>query len=187
MKRRKLQVPDRLDLVAPVEIQAAESSDGDKKVATFSIRAYTGGVMQVHGFFDPVIVDLQGLKARGTQIPILNGHSHDRIVGHSTDVEVSDQGVSVRGVVSGVGFYANEVVESAKNGFPWQASIGASVDRALFLEEGETMVINGQTVKDRWWWPKRPGSTKSRLCRSVLTPRHPQKSLRKLLVRNLTR
>jgi hypothetical protein len=147
MKRRKLQVPDRLDLVAPVEIQAAESGDGDKKVATFSIRAYTGGVMQVHGFFDPVIVDLQGLKARGTQIPILNGHSHDRIVGHSTDVEVSDQGVSVRGVVSGVGFYANEVVESAKNGFPWQASIGASVDRALFLEEGETMVINGQTVK----------------------------------------
>jgi hypothetical protein len=52
-KRRKLQVPDRLDLVAPVQIQAAESGDDEKKAATFSIKAYTGGVMQVSGFFDP--------------------------------------------------------------------------------------------------------------------------------------
>jgi hypothetical protein len=145
MKRRKLQIPGRIELTAPVELQAAAADEPDKK-PTFSIRAYTGGVMQVNGFFDPVIVDMEGMKVRGAQIPILNGHNTDRIVGHSTDVEVSGNGVSVKGVVSGVGFYANEVVESAKNGFPWQASIGASVDRALFLEEGESMVVNGHEV-----------------------------------------
>jgi hypothetical protein len=86
------------------------------------------------------------MKIRGKQIPILNGHSTDRIVGHSTDVEVGAKSIDVKGVVSGVGYYATEVVESAKNGFPWQASVGASVERALFLEEGESMVVNGQEV-----------------------------------------
>jgi hypothetical protein len=42
---------------------------------------------------------------------------------------------------------ATEVLEASKNGFPWRASIGARIEKAVFVEEGETAEANGQTFE----------------------------------------
>jgi hypothetical protein len=52
-----------------------------------------------------------------------------------------------RGVVSRDTDAAREVVVSSKNGFPWQASIGASVVKHEFVRDGETATVNGSEVK----------------------------------------
>lgn len=140
----KKKIPSQFSFECALDLQAAKD---DKSPPTFHINAYNGGPMQVNGFYDPVIVELSGVKTANKSIPILNNHDPDRIVGHSTSVTVSAKDIVVDGVVSGVGFHADEVVKSASNGFPWQASIGASVEKGLFLEEGEKTSVNGKEVK----------------------------------------
>jgi hypothetical protein len=41
---------------------------------------------------------------------------------------------------------AKKVVASARNGFPWQASIGAAVEEFEFLKENQTTVVNGRDL-----------------------------------------
>jgi len=47
-------------------------------------------------------------------------------------------------VISCTGQVAREVVADARNGFPWQASIGASVDQFEFVKESQTVLVNGR-------------------------------------------
>lgn len=108
--------------------------------------AYTGGPMRVGAFFRPIVIDLAGMK-RGKSTPILKNHDPNQIVGHSDQVEITPTKLSLAGVISAEGTAAQEVVASSRNGFPWQASVGASVDEIEVLGEGQTAVVNGQTVR----------------------------------------
>lgn len=123
----------------------AEEGDG-KKLPTFAMVAYTGAPMVPGGWWVPVIVDLDGVRVASQQRPILRQHDHTRIVGHSTEVKISPAGIEVVGVLSGAGPDAAEVIGLAKNGFPWQASIGAEPVRTERLEEGKTATVNGREV-----------------------------------------
>jgi hypothetical protein len=40
---------------------------------------------------------------------------------------------------------AREVVASSRNGFPWQASVGASVEEFEFVKENQTVLVNGRS------------------------------------------
>lgn len=132
----------------PVEFAEIEAADGEgKKLRSFAILAYTGGPMKVDGFFHPVIVDLSGVKANAKKIPILQHHDATRIVGHG-EVTVSGNDIHISGVVSAETDAAREVVTSSLNGFPWQASIGASpTERLELVREGQTTQVNGKTWK----------------------------------------
>ena len=48
------------------------------------------------------------------------------------------------GVVSRDTAAAKEVVASARNGFPWQASLGAGVEEYEFVKENQRVTVNGQ-------------------------------------------
>ncbi|HAC89655.1 MAG TPA: hypothetical protein DCF63_03350, partial [Planctomycetaceae bacterium] len=48
------------------------------------------------------------------------------------------------GVVSRDTAAAREIVASSKNGFPWQASVGASVEEFEFVKESQKVMVNGQ-------------------------------------------
>ena len=39
---------------------------------------------------------------------------------------------------------AREVVASARRGFPWQASVGANIQRSEFIAEKVTVQVNGK-------------------------------------------
>ena len=127
-----------------VKIEAAVAGGDGKTLRRFSMTAYTGGAMTLAGWPHPVVVDLSGLAVGKKSRPILMDHDSDRIVGH-TDAVGTDGLLSVAGVISGVGSAAQEVVGASDNGFPWQASLGASVRKAVFVPEGKTAMANGQT------------------------------------------
>ncbi|MEZ6097163.1 MAG: hypothetical protein R3C03_23560 [Pirellulaceae bacterium] len=105
--------------------------------------AYTGGV-QLAGWQYPVVVDLAGMRVARQSRPILKDHDRSSIVGHTDDIQITDSILEVAGVISGVGSTAQEVIATSENGFPWQASLGASADKVVFIPEGKTAKANGR-------------------------------------------
>ncbi len=124
---------------------AADPTD-ESALRTFEIEAYTGGPLDLYPYSLPVVVDLSELTAAKGSRPILRDHRPDRIVGHSSEIANDGRKLDVKGLLSGVGEYAREVADTADNGFPWQASIGAK-GRLEFVGEGKTVSVNGRSFK----------------------------------------
>lgn len=142
-----MSAPQMIRTTATVELEAKASADAPPR---FSMVAYTGGKMDV-GFGDPVVVDLAGLDLGAKSRPILRDHSATRIVGHTTDIRVARRGdngeeLLVSGVISGSGPDAAEVVASARQGFPWQASIGAAATEWEQVRAGAHVTVNGTRI-----------------------------------------
>lgn len=135
------------DQGATLNIQAAaKAEDGKDSLPTFKMTAYTGVPMDV-GFGYPVVIDLAGLRVRGSSRPILRDHDTTNIIGHTTAIHVENDKLKVEGTISGVSFGAREVVESSKNGFPWQASVGVYTENMEMVEKGQTATANGRTFR----------------------------------------
>ncbi len=129
----------------PAWLEATANTDGKPALPRFSMVAYTGGPMRLAGWRHPVIVDLAGLRIPTQHRPIRLGHDAALGVGHTDSIRVDGGKLIAAGVVSRDTSAAREVVVSSKNGFPWQASIGASVEEHEFVREGQTVHVNGQT------------------------------------------
>lgn len=128
---------------SPVEIQAA--GDGSTKLPTFSILGYTGAPMNVAGFYTPVVIDLAGHRAAGSEIPALRDHDPNRIVGQADSIKIGAD-VRLAGTITGENADATEVVTQSRNGFKWRASVGADIVRREFLEAGKRAKVNGREV-----------------------------------------
>jgi hypothetical protein len=144
-------VPSSLRIVcddaATITLAAADPPvEGDDKPALrkFSMVAYTGGAMRLGGWPYPVVVDLAGLRVTRKSRPILKDHDRGSIVGHTDDIKINERSLEVAGVISGVGATAQEVIATSENGFPWQASLGASADKVVFIPEGKAAKANGR-------------------------------------------
>ncbi|MDZ4848090.1 MAG: hypothetical protein SGI77_02255 [Pirellulaceae bacterium] len=142
-------VPGSLRIVCDdansIVLQATESpEEGKPTLRKFSMTAYTGGPMRLGGWPYPVVVDLAGMRVPRKSRPILKDHDRASIVGHTDDIQVSDSRLQVAGVISGVGSTAQEVIATSENGFPWQASLGASADKVVFIPEGRSAQANGR-------------------------------------------
>jgi hypothetical protein len=130
----------QIEAVAPAE----GGGDGKPALPRFSMVAYTGGPMRVAGWRYPVVVDLAGLAIPSQSRPIRFGHDMQSGVGHSDAVRVEDGKLIAAGVVSRDTAAAKEIVVSARNGFPWQASIGAAVEEFDFVKENQKTIVNGR-------------------------------------------
>lgn len=126
-------------------IQAATGDGATKKLATFAGNAYTGEVMRPGGWSD-MIVDLDGVEIPAQQRPALRQHDHEQIVGHTTSVTVTPEGIQIAGVFSGQPEHVDKVVTPARNGFAWQLSIGADPVSTEYLDAGQEAVVNGRTA-----------------------------------------
>jgi len=102
--------------------------------------------MMLAGWSHPVVVDLAGLQVSAKSRPILKDHNRSLIVGHTESIGVQGSRLQVSGVISGAGPVAREIVESSRNGFPWQASLGAVAQPGAmeFVAKGRTAAANGQ-------------------------------------------
>lgn len=134
--------PNSFRFAAPIDLEAAPA---DGKKPTFSIVAYTGVPMNAGGFYTPVIVELSGVRTSNASIPILLDHDPSQIVGQG-EITVDSGSIRVAGSVMGDSTESKKIVALAKDGFKWQASIGASVTRREFLEAGNKAVVNGREV-----------------------------------------
>lgn len=125
-------------------LEAAADSDEGKQLRKFTMTAYTGGKLLLAGFAYPVVVDLSGLRVSAKSRPILRDHDSTRIVGHTETIEVNAGSIRLLGLISGSNEHAREVTESGDNGFPWQSSIGAMSQRMVFVDQGESVEVNGR-------------------------------------------
>ncbi|MCC5786892.1 MAG: Mu-like prophage major head subunit gpT family protein [Phycisphaerales bacterium] len=135
---------------AEFEIEGAGGGEGAGGAAAplprFRMVAYSGGPMKVAGWRHPVVIDLAGLAIPSPSRPIRFGHDATAGVGHTDQVSVDEGRLVATGMISRDTPAAREVVVSARNGFPWQASVGASVEGFEFLRENQTATVNGREV-----------------------------------------
>ena len=121
-----------------------EAVDGKPKLPEFTMVAYTGGPMRIAGWRYPVVVDLAGLAIPSQSRPIRFGHDMASGVGHTRTIRVEGGKLLASGVVSRDTAAAREIVISARNGFPWQASIGAGVEEFEFVKDQQKTIVNGR-------------------------------------------
>lgn len=138
--------PQHIKFFSPVTfIAAAAAGEGDTPaLRKFTMTAYTGGILAL---YDSIVVDLSGMRISSKARPILRDHDASRIVGHTDSIDVRSGKIEVSGVISGAGPDADEVVESSLRGFPWQASIGASIQQMESIVAGQSVSVNGRTFK----------------------------------------
>lgn len=144
---QKTDVPDILaiDCEVAIEAAAAASDDsGESMLPRFSMVAYTGGPIRTLGFAYPVVVNLDGMKIPAQRRPVRFQHSAFEGVGHTERIAVEEGQLVADGVVSRDTAAAQEIVASGKKGFPWQASIGASVDELEFIKRDVAVTVNGR-------------------------------------------
>ncbi len=134
-------------LPGDITIEAAKAEGDTEAMPRFRMVAYTGDAMRVEALRHPVVVDLEGLSIPSQRRPVRFGHSMYQGVGHTERISVEDGRLVAEGVVSRDTPAAREVVASGKRGFPWQASIGAAVQRMEFVRSGKTVTVNGRTFE----------------------------------------
>lgn len=121
---------------------AAEGETIEKN--RFTLLGYSGAPVVWRGY--TFIIRLSGMRAKES-FPVLHEHRRDKIVGYADGWGVDDTGFHVDGPFSDVTETAKEVFGLAKEGFPWQASIGVGAQKITSLERGKKEVVNGITVE----------------------------------------
>ena len=136
-----------LNAAAVVEFEAGlEAGGGGASLPRFRMVAYTGAPMRISGWRHPLVVDLAGMNIPSQARPIRFGHDPLSGVGHTDAIAVEQGQLIAAGLVSRDTGAAREVVTSARNGFPWQASIGASVEEFEFIKENQSVTVNGRSL-----------------------------------------
>lgn len=132
---------EKINLNASLTLRASE----DPAPPKFRIVANTGAVMTFRdGDF---VVDVDGIVTRGDkEIPIIYGHDYANGIGHTTKHFAENGEYIVEGIVSRKSDYADDFVQSAKLGFPWQASVGGYILDSIELKKGEELDLHGRTV-----------------------------------------
>ncbi len=139
-------VPGMLQLTATAVFDAASAGEegSTPSLPRFRMVAYTGAPMRIAGWRYPVIIDLAGLAVPSQSRPIRFSHDPTAGVGHTDSIRIDGGQLVATGVISRDTPAAREVVASSKNGFPWQASVGASIDDFEFVKERQQAIVNGQ-------------------------------------------
>jgi hypothetical protein len=141
----RLSEANSVRLIQPESITAAEG-DGEKKLPTFEMRLYSGGIFNQWWSEYPLVLDLAGMELPNKPIPATADHTYQcgSTVGHIESVSIEDNALKASGVFSGVSEMRDQVVNAAMNGFPWQASMGATIRSAYLVKANEKVTINGR-------------------------------------------
>lgn len=129
---------------ASADIEFGDTEQDGQRLPTFSMTAYTGVPMRLEGYRHPVIVDLASAKVPRQSVPVPLGHDRERIAGHTSSIEISQQRIRATGLLSAGNEHSANIARMAKNGFPWQASIGGDAETMDFVGKGESVKCNGR-------------------------------------------
>lgn len=133
----------RMTLAADFTVAAAAEG---ASTPTFRLVAYTGAPIRQGWSRNALVLDLAGMDLSNQSIPILFGHdaSLESVVGQATAVTSDGSQLIVEGVVLGVSETASRVMELARRGMKFQASVGADVGRIENIQAGETVAVNNR-------------------------------------------
>jgi hypothetical protein len=142
--------PRSVELVAAATfapLEAAATEGAPAPLPRFEMVAYTGAPMRLKGWRHPTIVDLDGVTIPTQNRPIRFEHDARAGVGHTDTLTIREGHLHATGVISRDTPEAREVVTAARNGFHWQASIGADVSDFELVRAGHTVAVNGRDWK----------------------------------------
>lgn len=142
--------PNALHIIDPTDcaLEFAEAKEGESR--KFRMVGYSGGIIKNHWWWDNLAIDLEGIRFSKPKYPILRDHSTDREMAFSKKPQVSKE--------EGLVFTEKEVtfldteeattfLSNSKAGFPYQASISGDPKIIERVEEGESVEVNGHTLK----------------------------------------
>lgn len=130
---------------APVQVTASTKDENEKPVpAKFSSVFYTGGPLSISGWDMPVVIDLEGLSNGKVLVANLDHDSTKRV--GNFDVVNNGSQLIANGSATAATPARDEVVESARNGYQWQASLEVSPSKVEELAKGKTVEVNGQQI-----------------------------------------
>jgi hypothetical protein len=147
----KLEASSPVNLPIPGGLATLEviEAAGGSKIRKFNLLAYTGGKAYLPGRSMPVVFDLSTMKmVDGMPVPLLLDHDNTQPVGHTESIKIGASSITGVGYASAETEWRDRVVQSAANGFQWQLSVGAVVDRSNLVEvpEGRSEILNGQLL-----------------------------------------
>jgi len=131
----------------PCNLRLADEGAEGTKLPTFEMEAYSGGPIRQWWSDVELYVDLDGVTFASETLPILLQHMVYERLAHTTSVRIEGGKLSASGVMSGTSDMAKSVVEDARNGFPFEASIGGETRTIESVLDGETTNVNGREVK----------------------------------------
>lgn len=111
----------------------------------FKLDAYNGGELAIDLFDTPTYIDLEGVSF-ASNVVLMMEHDPTRTVGHVESITVEDGKIVAEGVISRFNEASYDVVSSARNGFPWQCSVGGPMLDYIELADGQTLEVNGRQV-----------------------------------------
>lgn len=115
--------------------------------------AYNGGLLPVKEFPFPVVIELASARFEKPSIKIYRNHDAKRPVGHTVAEEMEilasgpRKGIHLGGLLSVPGQDRDDLVRSAKDQFPWEASIEANFPPAELVAPGVQATVNGETFR----------------------------------------
>lgn len=139
-RKRKAKERMRFKHLLPALPTIVAGEDGVPKI---SILAYNAdSALSVRGFDAPVVIDLSTASLERTITKINRNHEQDREIGHA-EGKIDASGIYFDGYLSVPGQDRDEIVEAAKNSFPWDASIEASFPKAEYVSKSKSVTVNG--------------------------------------------
>lgn len=111
---------------------------------TFKMKAYTGAT--IDRWYGRMTIDLAGMDIGAQKKPILLEHDTEKRIGFSSKVEKSANALTIEGAMLD-NEHANGVARDCAQGFPFQASMGFSIDAVEQLKDGVEKLVNGRTVR----------------------------------------
>lgn len=123
-----------------MEVIAKQEEGDSPKTAKITGIAYSGGdILQWAG---RMVVDLSGMEF-AEQIPLMDSHynSTSSKLGEVT-ARVEDNKLLIEGSITSQSDEAKHIIEDGKLS-KWQLSIGANIQAKRFVEENETVTVNG--------------------------------------------
>ena len=133
---------------AKISVTAAAAGEQEKN-PTVSIVGYNGGVMNV-SYWGPIAINLAAMKMPVSgNAPILFAHESwglDSLLGQTTDITNNGKALSFNGEIMAVTDTGKKIVEFARKGFSFQASVGVTPLKVRAILKDETVDVNGQTL-----------------------------------------
>jgi hypothetical protein len=139
--------PARIQFVEARNEPANLEASGEPALPQFTLIAYTGGKVQTREIPLPLVVDMSGINIPAQKIPVRMDHNSSQGVGHTTKIAVVGTELIAAGVISRDTAWAKDVTLSAKNGFPWQISMGGPILEAEYIPKDQKVIVNGRTFE----------------------------------------
>lgn len=130
---------------------AAKATVTENGPPKLTFQGYSGDSVNLrdYGFEYPVVYNITGIETQ-QKTPIF--YDHYDVIGHTTSLRKVENNSALRGkgLASLPGHNTDKVVSGAKNGFPWQASMGLRIDNYkedIKLHEKGPINVNNRTFQ----------------------------------------